>query len=58
MVIPFALKKIMATSFSDGRSWSTQREPSTMGKQLINFITCGRESSEPFFVIYKAGNNK
>jgi hypothetical protein len=26
-----------------------------MGKQLINFITCGCESSAPFFVIYKAG---
>ena len=31
------------------------REPPTMGKQLINFITCGCESSAPFFVIYKAG---
>ena len=39
----------MATSFSDGRSWSTQREPPTMGKQLVNFITCGCESSAPFF---------
>jgi hypothetical protein len=29
----------MVTSFSDGRSWSTQREPPIMGKQLINFIT-------------------
>jgi hypothetical protein len=27
-----------------------------MGKQLVNFITCGCESSAPFFVIYKAGN--
>jgi len=26
-----------------------------MGKQLENFITCGCESSAPFFVIYKAG---
>ena len=26
----------------------------TMGKQLVNFITCGCESSAPFFVIYKA----
>jgi hypothetical protein len=24
-------------------------------KQLVNFITCGCESSAPFFVIYKAG---
>jgi hypothetical protein len=45
---------IMATSFSGGRSWSTRREPSTMGKQLVNFITGGCESSAPFFVIYKA----
>jgi hypothetical protein len=26
-----------------------------MGKQLVNVITCGCESSAPFFVIYKAG---
>jgi len=32
---------IMATSFSGGRSQSTRREPPTMGKQLVNFITCG-----------------
>jgi len=25
------------------------KEPPTMGKQLVNFITCGRESSAPFF---------
>ena len=36
---------IMATSCSGGRS---RREPSTMGKQLVNFITCGCESSAPF----------
>jgi hypothetical protein len=46
---------IMATSFSGGRCQSTRREPPTMGKQLVNFITCGCESSAPFFVIYKAG---
>ena len=46
---------IMATSFSGGRSWSTRRESPTMGKQLVNFITCGCESNAPFFVIYKAG---
>jgi hypothetical protein len=38
---------IMATSFSGGRSRSTRREPPTMGKQLVNFITCGCESSAP-----------
>jgi len=43
---------IMATSFSGGRS---RREPPTMDKQLVNFITCGCKSSAPFFVIYKAG---
>jgi hypothetical protein len=42
----------MAISFSGGRS---RREPLTMGKQLVNFNTCGCESSAPLFVIYKAG---
>ena len=46
---------IMATSFSGGGSRSTRREPLTMGKQLIIFITCGCKPSAPFFVIYKAG---
>ena len=36
--------------FSGGRSRSTRRESPTMGKQLVNFITCGCESSAPFFV--------
>jgi hypothetical protein len=27
---------------------STRREPPTMGKQLVSFITCGCESSAPF----------
>jgi hypothetical protein len=39
---------IIATSFSGGGSRITQREPPTMGKQLVNFITCGCESSAPF----------
>jgi hypothetical protein len=34
---------------------SIRRQPLTMGKQLVNFITCGCKSSAPFFVIYKAG---
>jgi len=42
----------MATSFNAGRS---RREPPTMGKQLVNFITCGCESSAHLFVIYIAG---
>jgi len=32
-----------------------RREPPTMDKQPVNFITCGCESSAPFFVNYKAG---
>ena len=36
---------IMTTSFSGG---STQREPPTMGKQLVSFITRDCESSAPF----------
>ena len=31
---------IMATSVSGGRRRSTRREPPTIGKQLVNFITC------------------
>ena len=44
----------MATNFSEGGIRSTLRETPTMGKQLVNFITCGCESSAPLFVIYKA----
>jgi hypothetical protein len=46
---------IMATSFSGGRSRSSQIEQPTMGKQLVSFITCGCESSAPILVICKAG---
>jgi hypothetical protein len=52
LVFKATFSNIMATSFNGGRSW---REPPTMGKQLVSFITCGCESSAPFFVIYKAG---
>jgi len=45
----FQLLYIMATSFSGGRSRSTRREPPTMGKQLVNFITCDCESSAPYW---------
>jgi hypothetical protein len=31
-----------------GRSLRTRREPPIIGKQLVNFITCGCESSAPF----------
>ena len=41
----------MATSFSGGGSRSTWREPPTMDKQLVNFITC--ESSAPFLKFTK-----
>jgi hypothetical protein len=43
----------MATSFSGGRS---RREPPTMGKQLVNFITCGCESSAPYLAHLAKGN--
>jgi hypothetical protein len=32
-------------------------EPSTMGKQLVNLITCGCESSEAFLQFTKPGAN-
>jgi hypothetical protein len=35
----------MTTRFSGGGS---RREPPTMGKQLVNFITCGCESQDIF----------
>jgi len=44
---------IMATSFSGGRSRSPWREPPTMGKQPVSFITFCCESNARFFVIYK-----
>ena len=47
------IHRCLATSFSGGRSRSTRWEPPTMGKQLVNFLTCDCESSAPFFVIYK-----
>jgi hypothetical protein len=37
------------------RSRCIQREPPTLGKQLVTFNTCVCESNAPFFVIYKAG---
>ena len=39
---------IVATSFSGGVSRSTQGEPPTMGKQLVNFITCAASRVHPF----------
>ena len=42
---------IMAASFSGGRSHSTWREPPTIGKQLVNFITCGCESRAPILAL-------
>jgi hypothetical protein len=51
----YSYKTKIDQGFSGGRSRSTRREPPTMGKQLVNFITCGCESSAPFFVIYKDG---
>jgi hypothetical protein len=43
----------MATSFSGGRSW---REPATMGKQLVSFITCGCKSRAPFLAHLAKGH--
>ena len=49
LVLNATFSYIMATSFSGGRRRSTMREPTTMCKQLVNFIACGCESSAPFF---------
>jgi hypothetical protein len=46
----------IGTSFSGGRSRSTRREPPTMGKQLVSFITCGCKSSAPFLAHLAKGN--
>jgi hypothetical protein len=46
----------MATSFSGGGSRSTRREPPTLGKQLINFITCDCESSTSFLAQLAKGH--
>ena len=35
IVFNITFSNIMATSFSGGRSWSTRRQPPTMGKQLV-----------------------
>jgi hypothetical protein len=43
----------MATSFSGEGS---QRKPPTTGKQLVNFITCGCESTAPFLAHLAKGN--
>ena len=45
----------MVTSFSGGGGRSTRREPSTMGKQLVNFYHLQLRVECTFFVIYKAG---
>jgi hypothetical protein len=46
---------IMATSFSGGRSRSTQREPPTMGKQLVKLYHLQLRVECTLFVIYTAG---
>ena len=46
----------MATSFSGGGSWSTQREPPTMDKQLVSFITSDCQSSAPFLAHLTKGH--
>jgi hypothetical protein len=47
----------MATRFSGGGSRNTRREPPTMSKQLVNFITCGCESSALFLLFTKPSAN-
>ena len=49
IVFNATFSNISATNFSGGGSRSTRKEPPTMGKQLVNFITCDCESSAPFF---------
>jgi len=39
----------MTASVSGGGSRGTRREPPTMGKQLVNFITCAASRVHPFF---------
>ena len=46
----------MATSSSGGQSRSSRREPPTMGKQLVNFITCDCESSARFLADLAKGH--
>ena len=41
MVFNATFSYIMSTSISGGRSRSTRREPPTIDRQLVNFITCG-----------------
>ena len=48
---------IMTISLSGGGSQSTRREPPTIDKQLVNFITCDCESSAPFLLFTKTGAN-
>jgi hypothetical protein len=40
-----AIFQLYHDQFSGGRSRTTRREPPTMVKQFVNFITCGCESS-------------
>ena len=47
----------MVTSFSGGGSLSTRREPPTLSKQLISFITCDCRSSALFLLFTKLGAN-
>jgi len=48
----------MTTSFSGGRSQGIRREPQTMGKQLVNFITQNGAASRvhPFCNLQSRGN--
>ena len=55
LVFNATFSNISAISWRPVLVMEEEREPLIMGKQLVIFITCGCESSAPFFVIYKAG---
>jgi hypothetical protein len=49
----------MVTSFSGGGSRSTRREPSTMGKQLVNFYQKVKEKKKKIIIkVENIGPNK
>jgi hypothetical protein len=51
------IKKLQKENAHEHWFQSTWRELPTMGKQLVNFITCGCESSAPFLQFTKTDAN-